>query len=214
MQKLDVWETSSQRPLHEYAGRCRQSYRSKTRSAARDDAQTRRGRALFSAAPKRESIDAAYRATADRFLELADDLDAARRTIEEAALDALIYTDLSMHPLTCFLALWRLAPVQMVAWGHPTTSGIDTIDYYLSAEALETGESIGSHSEKVLALPAFCGPGYTRPGLGSTRESRELLGLPAAEPLFLSVQAAQKFHPNLTPRWLGSSRETRGRRSR
>lgn len=150
---------------------------------------------VFSVAPRRDPVDAAYRASADHFVELAEDLDAARRAIEDAALDVLVYADLGMHPFTYFLALWRLAPVQMATWGHPTTSGIDTVDYYLSAEALETDRSPASYSETVLALPAFCGPGYARPASAGVRAARDALGLPATGPLFLSAQSVQKFHP-------------------
>ena len=39
--------------------------------------------------------------------------------------------------MTGKLASSRLAPVQVASWGHPETSGLPTIDYYLSAAAFE-----------------------------------------------------------------------------
>lgn len=39
-----------------------------------------------------------------------------------------------MDPSTSAWAAARLSPVQMVIWGHPSTTGFDSIDYYLSSE--------------------------------------------------------------------------------
>jgi len=51
--------------------------------------------------------------------------------------DVLIYPEVGMHPMTVRLAALRLAPVQAASWGHPETTGLPTMDYYLSGEALE-----------------------------------------------------------------------------
>ena len=42
-----------------------------------------------------------------------------------------------MAPDTFFLAFSKLAPIQCTTWGHSDTSGIDTIDYYLSSTYYE-----------------------------------------------------------------------------
>ncbi|MDH5265801.1 MAG: tetratricopeptide repeat protein, partial [Betaproteobacteria bacterium] len=52
-------------------------------------------------------------------------------------LDVLVYPELGMHPDTFALASLRLAPVQCAGWGHPTTTGLPTIDWFLSSEAME-----------------------------------------------------------------------------
>jgi hypothetical protein len=39
-----------------------------------------------------------------------------------------------MDPSTIVWASARLAPIQMVTWGHPSTTGLSSIDYYLSSE--------------------------------------------------------------------------------
>jgi protein O-GlcNAc transferase len=52
-------------------------------------------------------------------------------------LDVLIYPEIGMDPPTLKLASMRLVPVQVAAWGHPETSGLPTIDYFLSAEDFE-----------------------------------------------------------------------------
>jgi hypothetical protein len=45
-----------------------------------------------------------------------------------------VYLDIGMDPSTVVWASARLAPVQIVTWGHPSTTGLSSIDYYLSSE--------------------------------------------------------------------------------
>lgn len=49
-------------------------------------------------------------------------------------IDVLVYLDVGMTPSTPTWAAARLAPVQMVTWGHPVTTAIDNIDYFISSE--------------------------------------------------------------------------------
>ena len=58
-----------------------------------------------------------------------------------------------MDATTAKLAALRLAPVQAASWGHPETSGLPTIDYYLSAQALEPADAQENYTEKLVALP-------------------------------------------------------------
>ncbi|HET8694422.1 MAG TPA: tetratricopeptide repeat protein [Aquabacterium sp.] len=75
------------------------------------------------------------------------------RCIREANLDVLIYPELGMDALTAKLASLRLAPVQMASWGHPETTGLPTIDHYLSAELFESPQAQEHYSEKLVRLP-------------------------------------------------------------
>jgi predicted O-linked N-acetylglucosamine transferase (SPINDLY family) len=68
-------------------------------------------------------------------------------------LDVLIYPEIGMDPLSLKLASLRLAPVQAVAWGHPETSGLPTLDYYLSAEDFEPEGAQWNYRERLIALP-------------------------------------------------------------
>src|SRR6266704_3221669 len=68
-------------------------------------------------------------------------------------LDVLIYPGIGMDPITVKLASLRLAPVQVAAWGHPETTGLPTIDYYLSAEDLEPPGAQGNYTEELVTLP-------------------------------------------------------------
>lgn len=75
------------------------------------------------------------------------------RCIREANLDVLIHPELGMDSLTAKLASLRLAPVQMGSWGHPETTGLSTIDYYLSADLFEAPQAQDYYSEKLVRLP-------------------------------------------------------------
>ncbi len=67
--------------------------------------------------------------------------------------DILIYPDIGMEPLPMRLASLRLADAQMVSWGHPETTGLSTIDYFISAAALEPPGAQAFYTEKLITLP-------------------------------------------------------------
>lgn len=73
--------------------------------------------------------------------------------IREARPDVLIYPEIGMDPMSVKLASMRLAPLQAVSWGHPETSGLPTIDAYLSAADLEPPEAQAHYTERLIALP-------------------------------------------------------------
>jgi predicted O-linked N-acetylglucosamine transferase (SPINDLY family) len=75
------------------------------------------------------------------------------RLIHESRLDVLIYPEIGMDPTTVKLACLRLAPVQATSWGHPQTSGLPTIDYYLSGTALEPQGAEAEYTETLELLP-------------------------------------------------------------
>jgi predicted O-linked N-acetylglucosamine transferase (SPINDLY family) len=75
--------------------------------------------------------------------------------IHGSGLDLVIYPEVGMDATTAKLASMRLAPVQAASWGHPETTGLPTMDYYLSAQALEPAEAQANYTEKLLALPGL-----------------------------------------------------------
>ena len=75
------------------------------------------------------------------------------QAIVDARLDVLIYPEIGMHPLTTRLAAMRLAPLQAASWGQPLTSGLPTIDLYISAQGLEPPAGPAHYVERLVALP-------------------------------------------------------------
>ncbi len=75
------------------------------------------------------------------------------RVIRNADVDALLYPEVGISRDALALASLRLAPRQFAAWGHPETTGLPTIDVFLSAEALEPPEADAHYSERLVRLP-------------------------------------------------------------
>jgi protein O-GlcNAc transferase len=90
---------------------------------------------------------------ATHFVQGPKDLSQCLASIEAWRPDVLIYPEIGMEPLALKLASLRLAPVQAASWGHPETSGLATIDYYLSAEGLEPPGAQAHYSEELVLLP-------------------------------------------------------------
>ena len=148
------------------------------------------------AAPKGDAWAETIRASSERHVALADDVDAIRMAIESAQLDILIFADLGMHPTTYFLAYWRMAPIQMVLWGHPVTSGIDSVDYYISSSQLESASAQAHYSETLLRLDGYFLPRYVRPVMEGKAKSRAELGLSEDVHIYHCPQTLFKMHPD------------------
>jgi predicted O-linked N-acetylglucosamine transferase (SPINDLY family) len=114
--------------------------------------------------------------------------------IRADALDVLVYLELGMHSVTFALAALRLAPVQCAAWGHPTTSGHSTIDYYLSAATMEPLDAARHYSERLVLLPGI-GTQYAPPAVPADAD-RARFSLPPDRVLFLCPQSLFKVHPD------------------
>ncbi len=132
--------------------------------------------------------------TADHAIFLAGPLAAIRQTIAEAELDILYYPDIGMEPTTYFLAFSRLAPVQVVACGHPDTTGLATLDGFISGDPMDLPGSQEHYTEPLIRLSGF--PFYMRkPAMGTLMPDREKLGLPENKRLYVCPQSLFKFHP-------------------
>ena len=73
--------------------------------------------------------------------------------IARARPDVIFYPEVGIDPNACTLAALRLAPLQIAGWGHPTTTGLPTIDWFLSAELLESLNAEQHYREKLVRLP-------------------------------------------------------------
>jgi predicted O-linked N-acetylglucosamine transferase (SPINDLY family) len=93
------------------------------------------------------------RSRASRFEEGPRSLDQWVDTIAAQRPDVLIYPEIGMDAMTVRLAAMRLAPVQIASWGHPETTGLPTIDYFLSAEDMEPPGADANYVERLVALP-------------------------------------------------------------
>ena len=145
---------------------------------------------------------------------LAGSIASARASIAADRLDVLVFTDIGMETPSYFLAFARLAPVQIVFWGHPLTSGIpDSVDYYLlpgssyadgdvSAAARYTEQlvrldTMGTHYAKIAWDPAqraalFEEAAQSVPALRLLADDN---GPRGSMHLYAVSQHCRKFHP-------------------
>tara|TARA_Y100000590_G_scaffold23663_1_gene27078 strand:+ start:14857 stop:16782 length:1926 start_codon:yes stop_codon:yes gene_type:complete len=132
--------------------------------------------------------------SANKVILLKSNLIDQQSQIIEENLDILFFTDIGMSSITYFLALSRFAPVQVVTWGHPETTGMDTIDYFLSSTLLETKFSNKNYSEKLICLKDF--PIFYELPKKIKLFKRKDLNLPEKTRLYGCPQSLYKLHPN------------------
>ena len=135
-------------------------------------------------------------ATADKVITLPSKLKDQQQAMAMEQLDVLFYPDIGMTSSTYFLAYARLAPVQATSWGHPDTTGLDTMDYYVASVSNETEEADAYYTERLIRLnrlPCF----YYRSQASLTPKlSKAELGLPETGTLYGCLQSLFKFHPD------------------
>lgn len=93
------------------------------------------------------------RARVARFIQGPKPVKAWLAEILAAQPDAIFYPELGMDPNTGTLAALRLAPLQIAGWGHPITTGLPSIDWFVSAELLEGPQAEQHYREKLVRLP-------------------------------------------------------------
>ena len=116
------------------------------------------------------------------------------RRLHELDADLLLYPELGMDYRTLALAALRVAPHQVCAWGHPVTTGLPTIDTFLSCADMEPTDAPHHYTERLLTLPGL-GTRYLSPDIPA-RAARAALGLPPRGTLYLIPQSLFKLHPD------------------
>lgn len=114
--------------------------------------------------------------------------------IKNDRLDILLIPDVGMSASSRIISLTRLAPIQCVGWGHPMTTGSDTIDFYLGSELQETEESDSHYSEELVRL-ANVGLYFYPMEPPTTPLSRADFDLPEDRFLYGSIQSLFKYLP-------------------
>jgi protein O-GlcNAc transferase len=150
---------------------------------------------VFSIGSYEDDIAEFIKKHADHFLEIPYNLAGARRLLASQSLDVLFYADIGMEATSTSLAFSRLAPVQCVTLGHPVTTGIETIDYFISAECMESAEADRHYTEKLIRLkvPPFY---FYRPQLPARLRKRAYFDLRDEDHAYLCLQSPFKFHPD------------------
>jgi hypothetical protein len=70
-------------------------------------------------------------------------------------LDVLIFTDVGMEISTYIWGFARMAPVQAVFWGHPVTTGLPNMDYFITSDLFEPPDAQDRFTEQLVRLDAL-----------------------------------------------------------
>ncbi len=143
---------------------------------------------------KCDAVTDHFRNISHHFYFFAGDVDDAAKQIDEDQLHLLIYSDIGMDPVTLQLAALRLAPIQCKGWGHPVTTGLPTMDYYLTSDLMEPPHADQYYSETLVRLPNLA-LYYTQPRLPKQPKPRQALGIPTDRFIYLSTQSVFKYLP-------------------
>jgi predicted O-linked N-acetylglucosamine transferase (SPINDLY family) len=143
---------------------------------------------------KSDTLTENFQEIFEHYRRVADNLEQAAGRIFSDDLHLLVFTDIGMNPLSIQLAALRLAPVQCKGWGHPVTTGLPTVDYYLSSDLMEPENAQSHYTEKLIRLPnlALC---YQKPGLPANPTKRHSFGIEEKAFVYLSPQSLFKYLP-------------------
>lgn len=101
-----------------------------------------------------DNLTQEFKQYSDKFQRFSNaiDLNNVAEKIRKDELDILVFLELAISPKTAKLAALKLAPIQCVTWMHPITSGIPTIDYFISSQLMEGKNATKHYSEKLIKL--------------------------------------------------------------
>lgn len=132
------------------------------------------------------------RSLADSFVR-SKDIDALAANLFEEKFDVLIYPGLGMDTDTIRLAALRLAPIQCTSWGHPVTTGMPTVDYFLSSDLMESIDGEKHYTEKLIRLPNLSV--WYEPNPEIVSSNMVIPGVEKHDILFLCSQNLLKYLP-------------------
>lgn len=135
-----------------------------------------------------------FHSNGDKFHHIYGDLNSICEQVIADKLHILVFTDIGMDSLTNYIAGLRLAPIQCITWGHPVTSGLPTIDYFLSSDLMEPHNAQSHYCEKLVHLPNI-GICYQKPTLPERTKSRSDLNLREDAVIYLCCQSLFKYLP-------------------
>jgi predicted O-linked N-acetylglucosamine transferase (SPINDLY family) len=143
---------------------------------------------------KQDASTEEARSLCDRFVQGPLGPELWRDRILEDRPHVLIYPEIGMDPMAIRLAAQRLAPLQCVSWGHPETSGLPTMDAFLSSALMEPEGAEAFYTEEMVRLPGL-GVRLEPPAEAAETLSRAELGYREGAIVFWCGQSLPKYLP-------------------
>lgn len=141
-----------------------------------------------------DEVTARAAARLDRFVAGPLDRKVLAQRIRDDRLDFLFYPEIGMDPIAAWLAALKLAPVQAMSWGHPTTSGYPTMDLFFSSDLMEPADGATRYVEQLVRLPGL-GCLYTPSPVSPAPISRQDAGIGTDDVVYLCAQSLYKYLP-------------------
>lgn len=116
--------------------------------------------------------------------------------IRNKQLDILLYPEVGMDATSKALACLRLSPTQVASWGHPETTGLSTIDYFLSGESFEPANAQDNYREKLITLPGLGTYFELEAAIESADINLTKLGIDPNRPILLCAGSPSKYNPS------------------
>jgi len=133
--------------------------------------------------------------SAIRFVNMPSKFSAALQLLVDSKFDILHYWEIGTDATNYFLALCKPAKIQVTSWGWPITSGLSTVDYFISQKQLEIEDAQEQYTEKLVLLnklPVY----YYRLPVPASPKPLSFYELPENKRLYLCQQNLRKVHPD------------------
>jgi len=141
-----------------------------------------------------DEVTREFIAGANAYLRTPGSLADMARPVIERDLDLLVWLDVGMETTGTALAALRLAPTQAVLWGHPVTTGLPSIDVFLTSDAMEPPGGDRHYTERLHRLPGL-GSCYAAPAARPTATPAEFAAGRPDGVLAFMPQLAMKLRP-------------------
>ncbi|MEJ5243271.1 MAG: tetratricopeptide repeat protein [Desulfomicrobiaceae bacterium] len=143
---------------------------------------------------KHDPLRAKINTWADQVVDLPPGYSHQVERMAAVALDALFLPNVTEEK-NLYLGCARLAPVQFTSWGIASTSGIDTLDYYISSHVIEPCDAIHHYTERLILLdhlPAY----FAFIVAPDSIPDRSYWQIDDHRPLYFCPQNLFKYHPD------------------
>lgn len=133
------------------------------------------------------------------WLALDSRVDRAAEQLRQAQLDVLYHWEVGTDSFNYFLPWFRPAPVQYTSWAWPMTTGIPSMDFFLSSERVEPANAQRLYSEPLLCMKSNMFTWAEPPRVETSSGQRSEFGFSEQEHLYLCHQNPRKVHPDFDP---------------
>jgi protein O-GlcNAc transferase len=137
---------------------------------------------------------ASFKELSDYFYHIPSSVEDVCNQIRSDNLHVLVFLAIGMWAPIAQIAGLRLAPIQCTAWGQPVTSGLPTVDYFLSGDLLEPENAQDHYTEQLVRLPNL-GISYPKPLILKPTKNRSDFQLREGAVVYLCCQSTFKYLP-------------------